>query len=790
MHRMPLRVTFFLMWATVFQPNAAPGQAPVPIGSEFQVNAYTTGSQAIADVAAFSDGEFVIVWDSAGGDVDDDGRSVQAQRFDAAGGLVGGQFRVNAITTDGQYYPAIEALPDDSFVVVWQSPDASDYGIFSRRFSAIDTPLGSELQVNTSTTEYQYRADIAIRPDQSFLVVWQTGPSSGESESIHGRFFDSMGAAVGDDFQVNTYTTTGYQARPRADDFTDGSFIVTWESYGSAGSDATSASVQARRIAADGSPQGAQFQVNTFTTNNQYRPSLRRLADDSMLVAYSSNQSMMAQRLDSAGAFVGAELLLGSFATSRSFNSAVELLTDGSFVVAWDSDGSPGDDSSFRSIQAQRFTTDGSALGTQFQVNQVTTSTQATPAVASLPDGAFVVAWRTETSSGTDTSQGSIAARVFGIDSDSDTVADAADNCPDDSNPSQDDADSDAVGDVCDNCPAVANTNQDNADGDGFGDACDTCTDTDGDGFGDPGFPANTCAEDTCQGFDDNVDADSDTVPDGCDNCSADANTDQENADGDGFGDACDSCTDTDGDGFGDPGFPANTCAEDTCQGFDDSADADADGVPDGCDVCAGFDDTQDGDLDGVPDGCDVCAGFDDTQDADADGVPDGCDVCAGFDDTQDGDLDGVPDGCDVCAGFDDTQDGDLDGVPDGCDVCAGFDDTQDGDLDGVPDGCDVCAGFDDTQDADADGVPDGCDVCAGFDDTQDGDLDGVPDGCDVCAGFDDTQDGDLDGVPDGCDVCAGFDDTLRRRPGRRARRLRRLRRLRRHPRRRRRHRA
>ncbi|MEE9294418.1 MAG: endonuclease/exonuclease/phosphatase family protein [Phycisphaerae bacterium] len=175
-----------------------------------------------------------------------------------------------------------------------------------------------------------------------------------------------------------------------------------------------------------------------------------------------------------------------------------------------------------------------------------------------------------------------------------------------------------------------------------------------------------------------------------------------------------------------------------------------------GGDDTPGFEDTADTDGDGVPDGCDLCPGFDDSLDADTDGVPDDCDACPGFDDTLDGDGDGVPDGCDICSGFDDTVDTDTDGVPDGCDLCPGFDDSVDTDTDGVPDGCDLCPGFDDTLDADGDGVPDACDVCPGFDDTVDTDADGVPDGCDNCPDVANPgqEDGDGNGTGDACEVC------------------------------------
>ncbi len=160
------------------------------------------------------------------------------------------------------------------------------------------------------------------------------------------------------DVQVNTYTTSDQAFSSVALD-ADGDFVVVWHSNGSSGTDSSSFSIQGQRYASGGSTVGGQFQVNTYTTSSQYRPS-------------------------------------------------VAIDADGDFVVVWRSNGSGGTDSSSFSIQGQRYASDGSTVGAQFQVNTYTTSGQYRTSVAMDDDGDFVVVWHSDGSSGTDSSALSI----------------------------------------------------------------------------------------------------------------------------------------------------------------------------------------------------------------------------------------------------------------------------------------------------------------------------------------------------------------------------------------------
>ena len=111
-------------------------------GGQFQVNTYTTLNQRVPSVSAEGDGNFVVVWQSlgsSGSDTSDD--SVQGQRYDSAGSAVGSQFQVNSYTTNYQRLPSVSAEGDGDFVVVWQSlgssgSDSSGESIQLQRYTA------------------------------------------------------------------------------------------------------------------------------------------------------------------------------------------------------------------------------------------------------------------------------------------------------------------------------------------------------------------------------------------------------------------------------------------------------------------------------------------------------------------------------------------------------------------------------------------------------------------------------------------------------------------------------
>ena len=287
---------------------------------------------------------------------------MQAQQFDASAVPSGLQFQVNTYITQNQVAPAVASDGLGNFVVVWQSygssgTDASYSSVQGQRYDSAGNPVGAEFQANTYTTLTQYTPAVASDSQGNFVVVWSSGGASAgdtASYSIQARRYLANGTPVAGEFQINSYTN-GDQSFPAVSIDGAGRFVVAWRSLGSSGTDVAGTSIQARRFDANGDPQGAEFQVNTYTTSDQSAPTVTADAQ-------------------------------------------------GNFVVAWASHGSSGTDASAYSSQAQRYLANGAALGGQFQVNSYTTSYQDAPDVASDSRGNFVVAWHSVGSDGTDNS--------------------------------------------------------------------------------------------------------------------------------------------------------------------------------------------------------------------------------------------------------------------------------------------------------------------------------------------------------------------------------------------------
>jgi hypothetical protein len=398
------------LFVLVALPWVASAQ-PQPAGGEFQVNVYTTMSQSFPVVAADGAGNFVAVWLGQ----DDNIGGIIGRRYDATGAPIGGEFQINTYTTNSQMIPDVAMDPQGRFVVVWESyaQDGSLAGIFGQRFDTGGARLGGEFQVNTYTTSFQYDAGVAMGPGGSFVVVWASYGQDGDALGVFGRRYDAAGAPQGSEFRVNTFTT-GDQFTPAVAMDAQGRFVVVWNGEDTDGSfDGTFG----QRYDADGTPLGAEFQVNTYTTQDQNAPAVAADARGHFVVVWQGSghqdgsfSGIFGQRYDATGARVGAEFQVNTYTTGTQSQPKVATDAAGNFVVVW---GSETQDGSSFGVFGQRYDATGAPRGGEFQVNTYTTSSQERLDVASDPQGNFVVAWQSYGQDGN--SDGVFAQRYGGL---------------------------------------------------------------------------------------------------------------------------------------------------------------------------------------------------------------------------------------------------------------------------------------------------------------------------------------------------------------------------------------
>ena len=364
-----------------------------PDGSEFQVNTYMPSGHERPAVAMNESGQSVVVWESYGQDGDGDG--VFGQRYDATGSPIGPEFQVNTVAASPQTDADVAMDDAGNFVVVWQRFHFAQNqgGIFGQRFSNTGDPLGSEFQVSAQTTADQRVPAVAMDADGDFVVAWQD--DSGVNADSHGvlaRRYDENGNPMGGEFQVNTYLM-GSQAHPDVAIDSVGNFVVVWDSWEQDGS---GAGIFGQRFDSNGSTQGPEFQVNSWTSFDQEEPAVTMLANGQFIVVWHSSEQdgdqygIFGQRYHANGNPQGNDFQVNTFTTSTQSYPDVQANDAGQFTVVWQSWGQDGDDIG---VFGQLYNASGIRVGDEFQVNTSTTDNQREPSVAMDGAGNAIVAW-------------------------------------------------------------------------------------------------------------------------------------------------------------------------------------------------------------------------------------------------------------------------------------------------------------------------------------------------------------------------------------------------------------
>ena len=181
-------------FAVMWDNNA--GRAAAPLrqhrrGAWAARSTSTPGSSAgNGSVAVADDGSAVVVWRE--GVLE---RTVHLQRYNAAGSAVGGAVTVNSTGLFDQTHPSIAVDGQGNFIVAWEGNGPGDAsGVFAQKFNAAGVAVGGEFRLNQGTGGTQAQVSLAMLDLDNFVGVW-SGQGPGDASGVFSRQFGNLSYA-------------------------------------------------------------------------------------------------------------------------------------------------------------------------------------------------------------------------------------------------------------------------------------------------------------------------------------------------------------------------------------------------------------------------------------------------------------------------------------------------------------------------------------------------------------------------------------------------------------------
>ncbi len=322
------------VYAKLYDANGASA------GDHFLVNTTTVDSQHRPSVTGLADGGFVVSWDSWGQDGDKSG--VYFQRYASNGGPVGFETIVNETTDYGQWQSTIAGLSGGGFVVTWWIGEIEFADVYARIFDSEGMPSTGEFVVNLETSGFQNAGGAFARSavglaDGGFVIVWEDQAGHDNSMSgVFARIFEADGTPLSGDIGVNS-TTAGIQRDGSVGALADGGFVVAWVDR--EGNDGSGHGIFAQRFDSAGARVNGEVQVNSYTLSRQERPRVEGLEDGGFVVIWQTDVDakgvIAGRRFGPDGAPIGGEFWLNGNGDASNQFPSIALREDGALVVVW-----------------------------------------------------------------------------------------------------------------------------------------------------------------------------------------------------------------------------------------------------------------------------------------------------------------------------------------------------------------------------------------------------------------------------------------------------------------------
>jgi hypothetical protein len=281
---------------------------------------------------------------------------------------------------------------DGSAVATWMSSgfDSDQYGIGGTIFNSNFSKTVTDLSINDVASGQQTWPLCTVDDDKdAWLAVWAT--DIGTSEKKHNYHFkrftkDGENDPGAPERRANQ-NTSGHQEDGAAAG-TDSGFFVAWES---ASIDSNSTGIAMRGMGPDGTPATMELLVNQHQSGAQKDPELAwNSGSDALATVWTSSgqisgEDVFGRLWDADGTDLTDEFQVNQTTSGDQGSAGVAAVSSGDFVFVW----------SGPEIYARRFNSSGEALGNEFMINSGTGGTQFAPQVLTTgtQSSQFIVVW-------------------------------------------------------------------------------------------------------------------------------------------------------------------------------------------------------------------------------------------------------------------------------------------------------------------------------------------------------------------------------------------------------------
>lgn len=366
-------------------------------GGEFLVNSAVTADQKYPSIAGLPNGGLVIAWDTSDATQDGNLHGIKAKVLNADNSVAIPEFVVNLGNFGNQRFPEVAALSNGGFVVTWDAQLSNSTLVLGRVFDATGAAVRNDFHIAEMHAGRQSFREVAALDNGGFVVSWQTDDPAqdGDGNAVKARVFDAAGMPTTSEFLVNS-TTVSDQFGPHVASLADGSFVVAWASEDPTVG-GTDLDVRAQIFDATGAAQGPELLLNSGVLDAQGPPSIAGLPDGGFVATWgTSGQSggsyywgVNARIFDASGAPRGDDFVVKSEGSNLNFLPEVTVLDQGDFIVTWTTS-----DNDFGDIKARHYALNGTPIGNEFVVNAETADGQYYSDIATTADGGYAIAWQ------------------------------------------------------------------------------------------------------------------------------------------------------------------------------------------------------------------------------------------------------------------------------------------------------------------------------------------------------------------------------------------------------------